>query len=386
MLKSDNKSFTKIRLFNKKYLLPGLILLLFITVMAALNFTRFVTNRLAEGEPPHYKYFFVMETTGAYTILILLPFAIWLIRKFPITRQTLSIRIPLHILASMFFGFSHSMLMYLSRVIIFSIAGWGSYDYGKFIYKILMEFTHQFFTYALIYGIVMFIKYLRESQRQKIRASQLGQQLTKARLQALQMQLHPHFLFNTLNMISATMYDDVKSADKMIANLSDLLRIALDSKGAEEHRLEKELEILSRYIEIMKARFQDKLVFTTEIEESTTEALVPGLILQPMVENSIKFSMKTLKRVEISIASRKENERLKLIIKDNGPGISVEMESLFKNGVGLSNTVERLEQLYGNNFQFHLQNRDEGGFRVEMEIPFKLERQEKPDFYKKGGF
>ena len=364
-----------IRLFNKRYLLPGLILLLFITVMAALNFIRFVTNRLAEGEPPHYKFFLVMETTGAYTVLILLPFAIWFIKKFPITRQTLLIRIPLHLLASMIFGFSHTMLMYFSRVAIFSMAGWGSYDYGKFIYKIPMEYTHQFFTYALIYGIVMFIKYLRESQEQKVRASQLEQQLTKARLQALQMQLHPHFLFNTLNMISSTMYDDVKSADKMIANLSDLLRITLDSKGAEEHRLEKELEILSLYIEIMKARFQNKLVFITEIQELTTEALVPGFILQPLVENSIKYGMKTLKRAEISIVSRKENETLKLIIEDNGPGISDEMESLFKSGVGLSNTVERLEQLYENNYQFHLQNRDEGGVQVMMEIPFRKEMQ-----------
>ena len=364
-----------IRLFNKRYLLPGLILLLFITVMAALNFIRFVTNRLAEGEPPHYKFFLVMETTGAYTVLILLPFVIWFIRKFPITRQTLLIRIPLHLLASMVFGFSHTLLMYFSRVAIFSIAGWGSYDYGKFIYKIPMEYTHQFFTYSLIYGIVVFIKYLRESQEQKVRASQLEQQLTKARLQALQMQLHPHFLFNTLNMISSTMYDDVKSADKMIANLSDLLRITLDSKGAEEHRLEKELEILNLYIEIMKARFQNKLVFITEIQELTIEALVPGFILQPLVENSIKYGMKTLKRAEISIVSRKENETLKLIIEDNGPGISDEMESLFKSGVGLSNTVERLEQLYENNYQFHLQNRDEGGVQVMMEIPFRKEMQ-----------
>jgi len=361
----------KFRLFNKKYLLPGLILLLFITLMAGLNFTRFVTSRLAEGEPPHYKFFFVMETTGAYTILIILPLAIWFIKKFPITRRTLFVRIPLHLLASMIFGVSHTMLMYFSRVIIFSIAGWGFYDYGKFIYKIPMEYTHQFFTYFLIYGIVMFIKYLRESQEQKVRASQLEQQLTKTRLQALQMQLQPHFLFNTLNMISSTMYDDVKSADKMIANLSDLLRITLNSKGAEEHRLEKELEIMNLYFEIMKARFQDKLVFKIEIEESTTEALVPGFILQPLVENSIKYSMKTLKIAEIRIVSLKESERLKLMVEDNGPGISEEMENLFKNGVGLSNTVERLEQLYGKNYQFHLQNRSEGGVSVIMEIPFK---------------
>jgi two-component system LytT family sensor kinase len=97
-------------------------------------------------------------------------------------------------------------------------------------------------------------------------------------------------------MISSTMYEDVKSADKMIANLSDLLRITLNSKGAEEHTLKKELEIINLYVEIMKARFQDKLIVKTDIQEAMQEALVPGFILQPLVENSIKYSMKTLKK------------------------------------------------------------------------------------------
>jgi two-component system LytT family sensor kinase len=359
------------RFFNKKRLMPWLILFLFLTVMALLNFTRFVTSRLAEGEPPYYKYFFIMETTGVYSILIVLPFAIWVIKKFPITRKNLFTHIPLHLFASMVYGVSHTMLMFSIRTFIFWIAGWGAYDYGRFVYKIPMEYTHQFFSYSMIYGIVMFMKYVRENQEQKLRAAKLEQQLTKARLQALQMQLHPHFLFNTLNMISSTMYDDVKAADKMIANLSDLLRITLDSRGAEEHTLEKELEIVHLYIEIMKARFQDKLTVKTDIENATQEALVPGFILQPLVENSIKHCMKKLKTAEISIASRMENGKLKLIIQDNGPGISGEMTQIFKNGVGLSNTVERLEQLYGNNHHFQLQNRGEGGLQVVMELPFK---------------
>lgn len=361
----------KIHFFNKNKLLPILILFLFLTVMALLNFTRFVTSRLAEGEPPHFKFFFIMETTGAYSVLIVLPLALWAIKKFPITRKNLLTHIPLHLFASMVYGVSHTMLMYLSRVFIFWIAGWEIYKYGKFIYKIPMEYTHQFFTYCLIYGIVMFGKYFRESQEQKVRTSQLEQQLTRARLQALQMQLHPHFLFNTLNMISSTMYEDIKAADKMIANLSDLLRITLDAKGAEEHSLEKELEIINLYVEIMKARFQDKLVVKMDIQDGTQEALVPGFILQPLVENSIKYSMKELKTAEIKILSRKEAGKLKLIIEDNGIGIAEELDQVFKNGLGLSNTVERLENLYGNNHQFQLQNRDEGGLQVILEIPFK---------------
>lgn len=358
-------------ILNKKRLMPGLILFLFLTVMALLNFTRFVTSRLAEGEPPHYKFYFIMETTGAYSILIILPFALWVIKKFPITRKNLLTHIPLHLFASMVYGISHTMLMYFSRVFIFWFAGWGTYNYGKFIYKIPMEYTHQFFTYCLIYGIVMFGKSIRENQEQKVRASQLEQQLTRARLQALQMQLHPHFLFNTLNMISSTMYEDTKAADKMIANLSDLLRITLDAKGAEEHSLEKELEIIDLYLEIMKARFRDKLVVKIEIQDGTQEALVPGFILQPLVENSVKYSMKTLQTAVIKILCQKDAGKLKLIIEDNGIGISGEMDRTLKNGVGLSNTVERLERLYGIEQSFQLQNRSEGGLQVVIEIPFR---------------
>ena len=234
-----------------------------------------------------------------------------------------------------------------------------------------MEYTHQFFTYCLIYGIVMFGKYIREDQEQKVRASQLEQQLTRARLQALQMKLHPHFLFNTFNMISSTTYENTKAADKIIANLSDLLRISLEAKGAEEHSLEKELEILNLYIAMMKARFQDKLIVETDIQDGTRETLVPGFILQPLVENAIKYSMKTLQTAEIKILSQKEAGRLRLIIEENGPGISEETNQIFKNGMCLSNTVERIEKLYRNNHQLQSHNQDKAGLRVVMKIPFK---------------
>ncbi len=107
------------RFINKKRFVPWLILFLFLPVMALLNFTRFVTSRLAEGEPPHFKYFFIMETTGVYSILIVLSFAIWVIKKFPITRKNLITHIPLHLLASMVYGVSHTMLMFSIRTFIF---------------------------------------------------------------------------------------------------------------------------------------------------------------------------------------------------------------------------------------------------------------------------
>ena len=353
-----------------------LIIFLFSTLMILTSFTRYVANELAQGNPGKFRFFFIMETTGFYSILILAPLLLWFFNKFPIKRKNIYTRIPLHVLASMVFGVCHTMLMYSSRIMIYWIFNLGTYDYGQIGYRFLQEYSHQLFTYWLIFGIVLFIKSVQEVQEKKLQTSQLEQRLTKARLQALQAQIHPHFLFNTLNMISSIMYEDIKAADKMMANLSDLLRITLNSADCEEHTLEKELEILELYIEIMRARYNNKLVVKTEIDDNTLDALVPGFILQPLVENSIKYGMENLDITHIQITTQKENERLRLSITDNGPGIKENPNQIIKNGMGLSNTVERLEKMYGPDHRFHLRNIDKGGLQVAVEIPFHLSAME----------
>ena len=360
------------RVGNRKQLLKWLIIFLGFTLIALMNWARFVTSELAESEPGKVQFYFIMETTGAYAVMLLLPLLVKFFNSYPLQRDNLHVRIPLYMLASMLYGASHTMLMFLSRNLIFWIADLGAYDYGQLGYRFLMEYTHQFFSFWAIWGVVLFVEYVRENQRQKLKTSQLEEQLTKVRLQALQMQLNPHFLFNTLNMISSTMYDDVKAADKMIASLSDLLRKTLNSANWQEHSLENELELLNLYIEIMKVRFRDKLFVKTNIENETLNALVPGFILQPLVENSIRYSMETLKNTEIEIATHKENGMMKLIIKDNGLGIPEDSGQMMNHGVGLSNTVERLEKLYGSHHTYQLQNLSSGGFQVVMEIPFRL--------------
>ena len=349
-----------------------LIIFLFTTLLGLMNLGIVITEKMAYGESIPFRYPFVHEMTGTYTVLLLLPFLLWFLKNFPIRRKNLLTRIPLHLLVSVVFGVCHTILMALSRILIYWLADMGTYDQGQILYRLLMEYHKQFFMYWLIYGIVFSIDSLRKNQEQKLKTARLEQELTKARLQALQMQLNPHFLFNTLNMISSTMYENAAAADKMVAYLSDLLRITLKSKHSEEYTLKKELEVLTLYIEIMKARFRDKLVVHIDTNSETHRALVPGFILQPLVENSIKHSMETLEKVEINITSRKENNRLILIVKDNGPGIPGEPDQVLNNGVGLTNTVERLEKLYGNNHLFHMENIHDGGFQVVLEIPFRL--------------
>ncbi len=356
---------------GRKRLLKWLIIFLGFTLIASMNWARFVTSELAENEPAKIQFYFIMETTGAYGVMLLLPVLFWFFNKHPLQRDNLFIRIPLYMLASFVYGASHTMLMFLSRNLIFWLGELGTYDYGRLDYRFLMEYTHQFFSFWAIWGLVLFVKYVQENQRQKLKASQLEEQLTKVRLQALQMQLNPHFLFNTLNMISSTMYEDPKAADKMIASLSDLLRKTLNSANWQEHSLKNELELLNLYIDIMKVRFRDKLFVKTNIEEKTLSALVPGFILQPLVENSIRYSMETLKSTAIEIASHKENGVIKLIVKDNGPGISENSGPMMNHGVGLSNTVERLEKLYGSNHSFNLENMKTGGLQVIIDIPYR---------------
>jgi LytS/YehU family sensor histidine kinase len=200
----------------------------------------------------------------------------------------------------------------------------------------------------------------------------LQQELTKSRLQTLQMQLNPHFLFNTLNVISSTMYEDVKTADKMIANLSDLLRRTLDGVNWEEHPLRKELELLSLYGDTMKQRFREKLKMSIDIPSDTLDALVPGFILQPLVENSIQYSMERKKAAVVDVSAQRSGETLVITVSDNGPGVEEGFDKAVKNGIGLSNTIERLETLYGNDHKIEIQNIDQSGLRVTIHIPFHL--------------
>jgi len=218
-MKAKNNPF-RARLFSElvnRSFVRWLVIFLFSTLIGVMNFNRFYTNELAEGGAPNFYHYLINEMTGAYAVFVLLPVLFYGFKKFPRRRHNLWTRLPLHLLGSMAFGSSHTLLMFFSRKIIYAFGLHESYDYGHLGYRLLMEYNHQFITYWIIYGAAYFINLFQENQKQKLKTAQLERQLTEARLQALQMQLNPHFLFNTLNMISSTMYDDVNAADKMIS-------------------------------------------------------------------------------------------------------------------------------------------------------------------------
>jgi len=156
----------------------------------------------------------------------------------------------------------------------------------------------------------------------------------------------------------------------MIANLSDLLRLTLDSKGFEEHSRDKELEISDYYLAIMKARFGDKLIMEKNVEGAARDATVPGFILQPLLENSIKYGFEQADRVCITIGACREKRHLKLTVDDDGPGIRQPDRELLKNGFGLSATMDRLRQLYGEDQEVGFSKSPQGGLRVTLLLPF----------------
>jgi hypothetical protein len=215
--------------------------------------------------------------------------------------------------------------------------------------------------------------FARDSRDQAVRRSQLEARLAEAQLQVLRLQLHPHFLFNTLHTISALMHKDLKAADRMLALLGDLLRDSFEKVGAQEVSLKQELGFLDRYLEIERTRFRDRLSVVVSVEPETLDAEVPNLLLQPLVENAIRHGVGRRQapgRIEIQAARR--GERLDLRIRDNGPGLNGEAETALRSGVGLANTAARLEQLYPGRHRFDVGNRAEGGFEVALEIPFRL--------------
>jgi two-component system LytT family sensor kinase len=207
-------------------------------------------------------------------------------------------------------------------------------------------------------------------------AVELQAQLAQAHLDALRRQLDPHFLFNTLNAISSLVERDPRGVRRMIARLSELLRYSLEGADDPEIPLRQELELLGRYLDIMQVRFQGRLQVEHRIEETALNALVPALVLQPLVENAIRHGIEKLEGGgRIAVEAALEEGSLVLRVRDNGPesGPSPGLPPGGRVGVGLSNTVARLERLYGSHQRFQLVPLAEGGTMAELRLPVRDE-------------
>lgn len=345
------------------------------TVIFLLIFSYRYLDDLARGRTGTFTVRLIEEATGNYSAALLFLLVLKFARRFRINGENWRRRVPVYLLAAIGFSLLHTTMMAVSRQAIFRIAGWGEYDYGIMPVRYLMEMANYVLWFATNVTLIHLFDHYRESRARELRTAQLETQLAQAQLQALQAQIHPHFLFNALNTISTVIYEDVRAADTMIARLSDFLRHSLNASRAQEVTLGEELNFLNLYLDIMRPRFEDRLRVEFEIGQGINDALVPKLILQPLVENSIKHAADPNSgQVNIAIKAARENGSLRVDIKDDGPGLSGKFREAQGNGVGLANTVERLEKLYGGNHEFTMQNAVDGGLLVSVTVPFHTTR------------
>src|ERR1044072_7250005 len=316
---------------------------------------------------------FYIHMTWSYLWALATPLVLLAAARLPIERnnwiRSALLHLPISILLSAFITALGHVSVWLR---------WG-YPVGKpFSFANLTRFVIANFSEGI--GIYMLIaltsyafSYYQRFREGQLRTLQLEAQLSQAQLQALKMQLHPHFLFNTLHSISALLTKDVEAARKMITRLGDFLGLTLETSGAQEVTLQQEMDFLTCYLEIERIRFQNRLVTRMDLGPQTMGAKVPNLILQPIVENAIRHGIAPRSTPGlIEIEAKQLNGTLRIQVRDNGPGLSDHRTpaNQFKKGLGLANTETRLERLYGADHLFNLSNNPEGGLIVTLEIPF----------------
>jgi two-component sensor histidine kinase len=230
--------------------------------------------------------------------------------------------------------------------------------------------THFVIFWAIV-GATWTVTYAGLSRERELRASQLETRLVRARLETLKMQLHPHFLFNTLNSILPLVFRDGEAASRTVVRLADLLRLSLQNETSDLLPLRKEIELLHVYLEIQRTRFQDRLSVDLDVASDVGDALVPNLILQPLVENAIKHGISARPgagRIEVRVF-RENDRRLALRVLDDGPGPPVGAPAGSGTGVGLRNTRDRLDLLFGDDHDFVFRGFPGRGCEVVLSIP-----------------
>ena len=328
--------------------------------------------RLQMSRPISFTYALALGLGNCLLWAAATPFILYLIRRFKLERPLWIRHALIHLLASLTLSFSISIVHHFLMYLAFPPASGSGFN----VLSTLQE-TFAFFDYwLLIYWVIVLCIHATEFygrfREKDMKASLLETQLAQAQLTALRTQLNPHFLFNTLHAISALMYRDVSAANRMIAQLSDLLRLTLEIGGVQEVSLKQEIDFLERYLEIQRARFSDRMSVEFRVDPETLDALVPNFVLQPLVENAIRHGIAPrIAPGHIIISARREGGDVHLEVRDDGSGFPANWSPRYREGVGLRNTRGRLKHLYGAKHRFELWNAAEGGAVATVVVPFK---------------
>ncbi len=340
-------------------------------LVGTLEFAYFYLDDLTRGHAGTLAIRLVEEATGAGTAFVLAIGIVHLARRFPLDRGRWRANLPVH--AAGFLGFTllHTSLMWASRSLLAPLLGLGPYDYGRFPTRFFMEAPNDAIGYATVLGALALLDGFRARRERERREAELERHLTQAQLANLRLQLQPHFLFNALNTISQTMYDDPAAADEMIGHLAELLRQSLRTTHAQEVTLAEELTLLERYAGIMRARFGEDLAIVIDVPVELARVLVPSLLLQPLVENAVRHGNVTRRgRGRVEVRGRRTGDQLLLEVWDDGSGPALPPAPATA-GVGLGSTAERLRLLYQGRQTFEAGADPVRGYRVSIRVPFR---------------
>jgi signal transduction histidine kinase len=313
---------------------------------------------VARNQPSHWAPILIQQATGYYLAMALLPWVFFMARRFPPGWSAAFFAVQLG--GAVCYAVVHTSLMWGTRAVLFPLLGLGAYDYGVMPTRYVMEFPGQLLHWAMWVGAyTVYHNWLRTKD--------LETQLVQARLSALTHQLQPHFLFNALNAVSAAIYEDRDRADRMLERIADFLRATLKLPDSPTVPLATELALARQYLEVMKARLEDRLRFEIQREAGAESAQVPALLLQPLVENAIEHGQDPESgRLDVTVHARRAEGFLRISVCDRGRGWAANGAN--GSGRGLANARERLRTVYGDRASLEMGRNASGGASVEIKI------------------
>ncbi|AHG89632.1 histidine kinase internal region [Gemmatirosa kalamazoonensis] len=350
---------------------PALVLALIVPgIVALMSATQsWMLMSHERGPRPPYSTIAGYNLATWYLWAALAPLIVALGRRFPLDGARWRRSLPVHVVAGAAIAFAHA-----AATTVFVWLGIRTIENeslsAMFRGTTFSRFHFELLLYFAILGATLAIDYHRAFRDRAVQASALATELAQARLRALKMQLHPHFLFNTLHAITVLVDEDPAAARRMVARLGELLRHTLAANGSDEVPLGAELDFLRLYLEIEETRFQDRLRVSYDVAPDAQAALVPDLILQPLVENAVKHAVSARTApVRVTVSARREGTRLELRVDDDGPGLG---DGAPRDGIGLSTTRERLARLYGDAGRLTLGPGSGGvGASAVVELPYR---------------
>lgn len=307
----------------------------------------------------------------------LTPAIVWLARRFSLVGDAWKRNLLVHVPSFLLISTLHTAAATFITLEIDPFDSMGTSPkafWPRFISRLPGLFGSDLLVYGAVIGICYALDYYRKYREREFLATRLEAQLAQAQLDSLRMQLHPHFLFNTLNNIVGLVRDNKNTAAvSMLVGLSDLLRHTLEHSARHEVELREELNFTKLYLSIQEMRFSDRLRIELNIDPATTKAMVPNLILQPLTENALRHGIaSSADSGLVGITSAVEDGQLRLTVYDDGAGLPDNWQMKSSTGIGLANTAARLQQLYDDNHQFDIRNRPGGGVEVMILLPLRI--------------